>query len=174
MNETIFYFFYNLSHQSEIFDQVIIFFAVYFPYVVIFLAGIFLVMHHEIFKADSTLRIFLQKKKELMKAFFSGGLAVFITLILKFLIAAPRPFLALPDIQALFPETGYAFPSGHAAFFGALAFSIFFMHKKAGCIFMLFALLIDLARIAGGVHFPADILGGFIIGGAIAFLVKKL
>ena len=39
---------------------------------------------------------------------------------------------------------------------------------------MFFALLIGLARIMAGVHFPIDILGGFIIGSLIAFLVKYL
>jgi undecaprenyl-diphosphatase len=52
----------------------------------------------------------------------------------------------------------------------ALAFSIFFLHKKAGYYFMFFALLIGLARIMAGVHFPADILGGFVLGFAISFI----
>jgi len=38
---------------------------------------------------------------------------------------------------------------------------------------MFFALLIGLARIVAGVHFPLDILGGFALGIAVAFLVKK-
>jgi undecaprenyl-diphosphatase len=91
--------------------------------------------------------------------------------IFKFLIHTPRPFDAFTQVHSLIPESGFAFPSGHATFFMALAVSIFFYHKKAGYVFMFFALLIGLARIAAGVHFPADILGGFVLGGLVSYLV---
>ena len=78
------------------------------------------------------------------------------------------------NIVPLFSESGYAFPSGHATFFMALAFALFFNHKKAGYVFILFALLIGIARIIAGVHFPVDILGGFILGFFIAFFVKNV
>jgi len=37
---------------------------------------------------------------------------------------------------------------------------------------MFFAFLIGIARIIAGVHFPIDILGGFILGAGIAYLIK--
>jgi len=174
MNDTIFYFFYNLAHQSKILDQIIVFFAVYFPYLVIILAGVFLLMHHEVFKAESTFQVFLEKKKEILGAFFTGTLAWISAHILKFLFHTPRPFEVFPKIESLISETGYTFPSGHAAFFSALALSIFFFHKKAGYIFMFFALIIGLARVVAGIHFPIDILGGFVLGAAIAYFVKNI
>jgi len=173
MNEIIFFFFYNLAHQNVFFDDLVIFFAIYFPYVVIFLAGVFLIMHHEVFKAESTFQVFLEKKKEIMRAFFAGVLAWVLAYMLKFLFYVQRPFDAFSQVRSLFPETGYAFPSGHATFFMALALSIFFFHKKAGFIFMFFTLIIGLARIIAGVHFPIDILGGFILGALVALLLKK-
>jgi len=171
MNNQIFFFFYNLAHQSAFFDQIIIFLAVYFPYIVVILAGLFLLFHHEVLQAENPFRFFLQKKKEILLVFFSGCLAWFFAYILKILIHIPRPFAAFLSIHNLFSETGYAFPSGHATFFSALAFSIFFMHKKAGYVFLFFAILIGLARIVAGVHFPIDILGGFILGGIVAYSV---
>ena len=99
---------------------------------------------------------------------------MFFDLILKHFIHAPRPFVALSNIHSLFSETGYAFPSGHATFFGALAVAIFFLDKKVGLRFMTFALLIGLARIIAGVHFPVDILGGFALGALVAFFVKNV
>lgn len=172
MNNQIFFFFYNLAHQSQILDKVIVFFAVYFPFVVVILAGLFLLFHHEILGAENPYRVFMEKKKEILLVFFSGFLAYVVAVILKFLFHTLRPFLALPDVYALFAESGFAFPSGHAAFFAALAFSIFFLHKKAGYIFMFFALLIGIARITAGVHFPIDILGGFVLGGVVSYLVR--
>ncbi len=169
MNETFFFFFYNLAHQSKILDWLIVFFAVYFPYVVAILAGLFILFHHEVLKAESPARVFWEKKKEIIAVFLSGGIAWVLAFLLKNLIIAPRPFIALIDIVSLFPETGFAFPSSHATFFSAIAFSIFFLHKKAGFVFLLFAFLIGLARITGGVHFPIDILGGFVLGFIVSY-----
>ncbi len=171
MNDKIFFFFYNLAHQSQIFDNIIIFFAVYFPYIVIILAGLFLLFHHEVFKAENPYQVFLQKKKEIIPAFSSGAIAWVIAKIVKIFLQIPRPFDAFPQVQSLFTETGFTFPSGHATFFGALAVTLFLSHKKAGYIFMGFGLVIGLARIVGGVHFPIDILGGFVLGAIVSYLV---
>ena len=177
MNEIIFFFFYNLSHQSIFFDKLVVFFAVYFPFIVVFLAGVFLLMHHEIFRAENIFQILMQKKKEILLVFVYGFLAYFLAVIFKYLFHTLRPFMALSDVSPLFHETGFAFPSGHAAFFGALSVAIFLAHKKAGLpaqtgyIFIFFAFLIGIARVIAGVHFPFDILGGVILGGLIAWLV---
>ena len=167
MNDSIFYFFYNLSHRSDIFDKFIIFFAAYFPYVVMILAGLFLLFHHEVFRAENPYRVFLQKKKEILAVFITSGFAWVVARLLKLLIQTARA-----EVIPLISESGYAFPSGHATFFMALAFAIYFLHKKAGYWFMLFALIIGVARIMAGVHFPLDILGGFVLGALVAYLVK--
>lgn len=174
MNNAIFLFFYNLTHQSKIFDGIIIFFAVYFPYIVIFLAFIFLLFHHEIFEREKPVKAFIQKWKEIVLVFFSGVFAWFLAFTFKFLFHTDRPFDILPQVLPLFSKTDYAFPSGHATFFMALAFALFFSHKKIGLIFIFFAFLIGISRVFAGVHFPVDILGGFILGFAIAFLLKKV
>ena len=173
VNESIFYFFYNFAHQSAYLDWVIMFFAQTFSYIVAMLAGLFLLFHHEVFRAENPLQVFLQKKKEILLVFFSGTLGWVVAKVLKIIIGTSRPLDALLA-EPLFTETGYAFPSGHATFFMALAVSLFFYHKKVGYLFMFFAVLIGLARIAGGVHFPIDILGGFALGALVAYFVKKL
>ena len=127
-------------------------------------------MHHEIFKAEEPFKVFMQKKKEILMVFFSGIVAWVLAYILKILIHTPRPFDAFSNVHSLISETGFGFPSGHATFFMALAFAIFFLHKKAGYVFIFFALLIGLARIIAGVHFPIDILGGFALGFLISYL----
>lgn len=170
MNESIFYFFYNLAHHSNFFDGLIVFFAVYFPYLVICLAGLFLLFHHEVLSATNPFAEFRKKWKEIILVFFVGLFARGITEILKYLIHTDRPFLKLTQVQSLFPETGHSFPSGHTTFFFGLAFAVFFVHKKVGYIFLFFALVIGLARIVAGVHFPIDILGGFVVGFITAYL----
>jgi undecaprenyl-diphosphatase len=99
--------------------------------------------------------------------------------VLKILIRNPRPFNLLPQVHPLFSEHDFSFPSGHATFFMALALSIFLINKKAGLpaitgyVFIFFAFLIGIARIVAGVHFPSDILSGFILGSLIAYFINK-
>lgn len=174
MDNSIFFFFYNLAHKSSFFDEIVTFTADIFPYIVVLLAGLFLLFHHEIFKSENPLKVFLQKWKEIVLVFFSGALAWFLAYVLKFLFYTGRPFDLFRQVIPLFPETGYAFPSGHATFFMALAFALFFSHKKVGYVFIFFAFLIGIARIIAGVHFPIDILGGFILGFFIAFFLKNV
>jgi undecaprenyl-diphosphatase len=160
MNTSIFQFFYGFAHQSQVMDSLIVFCAVYLPYVVIALAVLFMFLHRRSFR-------------ELSLVLFSGVFAWILSKILKLVINMPRPFDALPNVHSLFAETGHTFPSGHAAFFSAIAFSIFFYHKKVGTVFILLALVIGIARIAGGVHFPLDILGGFLLGYIIARFLRS-
>jgi len=114
---------------------------------------------------------YYQSWRQLFLVCFSGGLAWGLAKILKILIHTLRPFEVFPQVQSLFIETGYAFPSGHTLVASAIAFALYFINKKVGYIFMFFALLIGVARIAGGVHFPIDILGGFTLGALVAYLV---
>lgn len=186
MNNQIFYFFYSLANQSKTFDYMVIFFAEYFPYIVIFLAGFFLLFHNEVFKRNreekesisvvlrNFILVFQQKKLEISLSFITAILAWVFAKGIKMALAYPRPFVLFKDINPLFIESGYSFPSGHATFFMALAVSIFFFHKKAGSVFIFFALLIGIARIISGIHFPVDILGGFLLGSLIAYLTKNV
>jgi membrane-associated phospholipid phosphatase len=186
MNNEIFFILHSLANKSGVFDGVVVFFAVYFPYLVIISAGLFLLFHYEILKKGDNLsknisviladsfKAFYQKKKEISISFITAILAWSLSRVIKILIHFPRPFTHFEEIRPLFIESGFAFPSGHATFFMALAFSIFLFHKKAGSIFIFFAILIGLARVIAGIHFPLDILGGFVLGISIAYLTKNI
>lgn len=174
INNEIFLVFYNLSHQSAFFDWLVVFIAKPFANIVIVLAVIFLLYHHEVLPSKNPFKEFKQKWKEIVLVFFSGIFAWVVANLIKIVIQIPRPAFQLSDVFPLLEKTGYSFPSGHATFFMALGVSIFLSHKKAGYLFMFFALLIGIARIIAGVHFPIDILGGFVLGAIIAYLVRFL
>ncbi|MEI7709464.1 MAG: phosphatase PAP2 family protein [bacterium] len=160
MNESIFFFFYNLAHISNIFDNIVIFFAVSLIYVVIISALLFSYFYRKSWR-------------EFFLVLFSGGVTWFLAkFVAKILFHTLRPFVIFPQVHSLFAETGYAFPSGHTAVAAAVAFAVFFINKKYGYVFMLLALLIGLARVTAGVHFPIDILGGFALGASVAWLIK--
>jgi membrane-associated phospholipid phosphatase len=100
--------------------------------------------------------------------------------ILKTAIQRSRPCQILPEstIQLRVScGTGKSFPSSHAA--NHMAFALFLIHifgKRFRWVLLLFpwALCIGFCQIFVGVHYPIDILAGFIYGGITSFLFYKL
>jgi len=103
---------------------------------------------------------------------FSAGLAWVITSLIKYNWPSPRPFEVINDLLPLFvTDTGDAFPSGHATFFGALAVGVWLQKKKLGIIFIIGALLVAIARVLAGVHWPADVIAGLAVGSLVSLIV---
>ena len=119
------------------------------------------------------------KRRELfmvLYALFAGVAARYgVAKIIRYFYDSPRPFEVLDDIrQLLFHGAGGSFPSGHASFFFAVAMAIFLYRKWYGLLFFALALLIGLARVAGGIHWPSDIVGGAIVGIGTAWVIKLI
>ena len=70
----------------------------------------------------------------------------------------------------------FGFVSSHAAntFAFATFTAFFFRHKKFSYFIIFWAAFVSYSRIYLGVHFPADILGGAILGFTIGFVVFKI
>ena len=98
-----------------------------------------------------------------------------ITELIRFFYNRPRPFEALPDVIQLVPHAGGgSFPSGHAALVFAVAAAAAFYYPKASILFFLAALSIGIGRIAAGLHWPSDIVGGAAVGIITSIAVQKL
>ncbi|WP_165611776.1 phosphatase PAP2 family protein [Cognatiyoonia koreensis] len=65
-----------------------------------------------------------------------------------------------------------AFPSDHAVLFAAFSLALIFVNRKVGLFALAYTcVFICLPRIYLGLHWPADILGGVIIGGVFALIL---
>ena len=106
-------------------------------------------------------------------AFVAAGLARFgIVELIRWFKPRFRPF-NMPDINLLVSKVNESsFPSGHASFFFALATVVFLNNKKAGIWFYIFAVLISIARVFVGVHWPSDVLAGALVGIITGWLVN--
>jgi membrane-associated phospholipid phosphatase len=67
--------------------------------------------------------------------------------------------------------TTRSFPSGHAANAAGGAYALARLAPEGRAIFWTLALLVSISRIYLGVHYPADVLGGWLLGLVVAWLV---
>jgi membrane-associated phospholipid phosphatase len=100
-------------------------------------------------------------------------LSVYVNEGLKGLFAHPRPFVLDPTVK-LHEIEGYGLPSGHAqsavVVWGILAAE--FRKRWMWVVAVLLMVLIGFSRVYLGVHFPTDVLAGWVIG--VVFLVGYL
>lgn len=147
------YYFFNLINglagRWAVLDGIGVFFAQYLDYVLLFLV----------------FGILGSRKRTVFQMLSAAVLARFgIVELIRFLLPRARPFVENNVNLLITHEASPSFPSGHAAFYFALAAAVFFHDKKIGLWFFLAAFLVSLARVFVGVHWPSDILAGAIVG----------
>lgn len=167
--------------SSWVVDWGILFRAKYLWYIVVFVIMLFPLL-------TFLSRFKTYRKKNIELLIFSLVSAVvsrfFITELIRFFYSRPRPFEALGGVIQFIPvnwlishSSGGSFPSGHAALAFAVAMSVYFYYPKTSILFFLAAFSISVGRVAAGLHWPSDIVGGAIVGiGAacmICLFIKK-
>src|SRR6058998_2835192 len=155
---------WNLAGSDPILDRIMIFFTILTGVYVIFLVAVPLWW------------------RGLRTATFDVLLLLAITIVateaIKYLVDRPRPCDTLANVNTL---AGYrcsaefdpAFPSGHASrAFAVAGFLTVRFRWKVGVPAGAVAVLAGLSRVYLGLHWPSDILGGAVVGIALALLVE--
>lgn len=105
--------------------------------------------------------------------------SVFIARALALILPFRARPLFTPELHFQLPYTMLAndlegwssFPSDHAILFFALATGLFFISKRLGIFALIYALVfICLPRIYLGIHWPTDIMVGFLLGASLSYL----
>jgi undecaprenyl-diphosphatase len=84
-----------------------------------------------------------------------------------------RPFTDHEVTLLFYHPSDSSFPSNAATVGFCIAASVLLFSRKTGLVLLLIACLFSVSRIIGGVHYPADILGGLVIGSSFAWLVQR-
>lgn len=99
-------------------------------------------------------------------------LSTYLNAVIKVAVGQPRPFQYDPRVQKLWETTGSGFPSNHTqgavVVWGYLATQ--FRRRWLWVLAALLMVLIPLSRVYLGMHFPTDLLGGYVLGVAILLL----
>lgn len=159
-NLGLFLFVFSLGNRSELLDYFMIFgaeYVIYLTFILIFVTAF-----------RSTLR----ERKAFILAIISIPLVIVLIKIIHLFIFQPRPFETLDITPLILHEADASFPSRHASLMTAISFPYFVYKSKWAPLFLFLMLWVGISRVYVGVHYPLDILGGFITG-LVSFLLTR-
>ena len=167
LDNSIFQFIHQYAGHNKIIDLIAIFFATYAAYfIVLFWIILF-------FKERGWKKRFYFFSLSALSTILSRGI---IAEVIGFFYYRPRPFVSLGFNPLISVKESYSFPSGHMTFYFALFLAVFYLAKNKPSVWWFFGsvVLMGLARIYTGVHWPTDIIAGALIGLFSAFLIRKI
>lgn len=109
-------------------------------------------------------------QRGVLAAVAAAGLANALVALSNLAYYRPRPFAALPVTLLFYSPLDSGFPANPAALGVAIAAGVGLRARRAALAFWALAALFAFARVAAGVHYPSDILGGLAVGLAAALL----
>ncbi len=164
LDRNIFYTLNSLVHKSTGLDEIIKMLAVYLVYLIPLALVIFWIL--------SAIKKNTEDENFLLQIFtFSIISWQVIAAFLGKIINRARPFDYAGAKELVFHLPSYSFPSDHALFLAFITTYLFLgKYNKLGFISLIVTVIVSLARVIGGLHWPLDILGGWVIGALLAYL----
>lgn len=122
--------------------------------------------------------IFARFRRSCRRDILQVGITLFIAALfgwgIKQAIHRERPFRSFSNVEKLTTGGSPSFPSGHTleAFAVATSISLLTRRRQIRILVLLWACLVGYSRLALGVHYPSDVLGGMVSGILIATFIN--
>ena len=157
----------SLAGQSKFLDFVGIFLASILSYILV-LGALIIILLNKSWRVRLNNFLFLG-----LTLLLSTGL---VAQLVRFLYSRARPPIFLENVTVLIQKNLQepSFPSDHAVFYFSLAMAMYFIDKKLFKYFLISAMLMGVARVFVGVHYPVDIVAGAVIGVGVGLVVYKI
>ena len=107
-------------------------------------------------------------RRGIAAAGFSALLALGLVQVINHVYDRARPFVHHAHHLLISHGADASFPSDHASALFAVSFALLVRRRSTGWIALLIALVVSVARVMVGVHYPSDVAAGVLIGGAAA------
>ncbi len=161
-NTALFFSIYNLSHKSQILDSVMIFITNYVLSLTMLLSFILAIKGK------------IKEKKAFLLIILGIPISILLILGIHLFIHEPRPFVTFNFAPLADNKPDLSFPSRHATLMAVIAFSYFYFKSKWSYLFLTLMALVGISRIYVGVHYPIDILGGFLVSLVSIIIVLRI
>jgi undecaprenyl-diphosphatase len=114
----------------------------------------------------------LERRTGAVLATAAAGLALLLVMPISNAVDRMRPFVAHPHAKLLISHgRDPGFPSDHATAAFAMAMALWLYDRTIGAIAFVLAAIVAFARVYVGVHYPSDVVGGALIGMAVALIL---
>ncbi|WP_042439463.1 phosphatase PAP2 family protein [Clostridium amazonitimonense] len=165
MNSYVFYAINNLANHNKVLDKIMIGFSKYGPYVsmafllAIFVIGIYKKKRFPVQCATETLIITV--------------LSMILSFILGKVFYVDRPFVNNKVNLLIDHKSNASFPSNHAMGTMSIAVGLFSYDNLIGIFLTALSIMVGIARIYVGNHYPLDVIGGYILVFIINFVYRR-
>lgn len=161
-NTSLFFSIYNLSQKSQVLDSIVIFITNYVIYLTILLSFILAIKGK------------IAEKKAFLLIILGIPISILLIMGIHLFIHEPRPFITFNFVPLADNKPDLSFPSRHATLMAVMTFSYLYFKSKWSFLFLTLMALVGISRIYVGVHYPLDILGGFLVSLVSIIIVLRI
>ena len=152
----------NLAGQSHTLDVVMIELAKYSPLVY----------------AVALALLWLTWKPKNQRAALFAAISALVALglgqIVGYAFPRDRPYLAHHVSLLITHSPDTSFPSDHTTLAFAVAIAVWQFNRRAGIALLIFGVLVAVARVFVGAHYPGDVIGGAVLGAITSLIILSL
>ena len=122
--------------------------------------------------------LWLTWKPRNQRAALFAGISALVALglgqIVGYAFPRDRPYLAHHVSLLITHSPDTSFPSDHTTLAFAVAIAVWQFNRRAGITLLIFGVLVAVARVFVGAHYPGDVIGGAVLGAITSLIILKL